>query len=52
MNRQTGQLRINAVHLEPGIALDGDTRAAVEKAIDNLASFLGAAAVEHTAPSW
>ena len=52
MNRQTGRLQINAVHLEPGIALDGDTRAAVEKAIDNLASFLGAAAVEHTAPSW
>ena len=52
MNRQTGRLQINAVHLEPGIALDGDTRAAIEKAIDNLASFLGAAAVEHTAPSW
>ena len=52
MNRQTGRLLINAVHLEPGIDLDRESRAAVEKAIDNLASFLGAAAVEHTAPSW
>jgi uncharacterized protein YcaQ len=52
MDRQAGRLLINAMHMEPGMALDGETRAAVEKAIDDLASFLGAAAVEHTASSW
>ena len=52
MDRQTGRLLINAVHLEPGVALDRENRAAVEKAIDDLASFLGAATVEHTNPTW
>jgi uncharacterized protein YcaQ len=47
MDRQAGRLLINAVHLEPGIVLDNETRAAVENAIDNLASFLGAAATEY-----
>ena len=32
--------------------VEASIRAAVEKAIDDLASFLGAATVEHTNPTW
>jgi len=46
MDRKAGQLVINAVHLEPGVTLDGETRAAVEEAIASLAGFLGAEGID------
>jgi uncharacterized protein YcaQ len=42
MNRKTGRFIINALHLEPGVHPDADTRRAVEKALGSLAAFLGA----------
>ncbi len=46
MDRKAGRLVVNAVHLEPGVALDGETRAAVEGAIASLAGFLGAEGID------
>ena len=46
MDRKAGQLVINAVHLEPGVTLDGETRAAVEEDIASLAGFLGAEGID------
>ena len=46
MDRKTNRLVINAVHLEPGVAVDGTTRTAIEGAIESLATFLGAAGVD------
>ena len=50
MDRQAGRLMVNAVHLEPGVSLDGEVRAAVEYAIESLGNFLGASAVDW--PAW
>ena len=46
MDRQNNRLLINAIHLEPGVELDGATRAAVTAAIESLAGFLGAESIE------
>jgi uncharacterized protein YcaQ len=46
MDRQAGRLIINAVHWEPGISIDDDTRAAVEGAVASLAGFLGAEGID------
>ena len=46
MDRKAGRLVVNAVHLEPGVALDGETRAAVDGAIASLAGFLGAEGID------
>lgn len=43
MDRKTNELRVNAIHMEPGYALDGDLRAPVEAAVESLATFLNAA---------
>ncbi len=45
MDRKAGRLTVNAVHLEPGVSLEGETRDAVEGAIESLGRFLGAEAV-------
>jgi uncharacterized protein YcaQ len=42
MDRAANVLIVNAIHMEPGHALTGDTGAAVEAAIGDLAQFLGA----------
>ena len=47
MDRKEGRLVVNAVHLEPGVTLDGATRPAVSAAIESLATFLGAANIEY-----
>ena len=46
MDRKAGRLVVNAVHLEPGVALDGETRAAVDGAIASLAGFLGVEGID------
>ncbi len=46
MDRSSGKLTIKSVHLEPDIRPGRDARAAVERAITDLAGFLGARAVE------
>ena len=46
MDRKEGRLVVNAVHLEPGVTLDGATRPAVRAAIESLAAFLDAQAVD------
>ena len=46
MDRKAGRLIVNAVHLEPGPALDGEARTAVEGAIASLAEFLGAEGID------
>jgi uncharacterized protein YcaQ len=52
MDRQAGRLTINAVHLEPGVSLDDETRAGVEQALHSLAIFLGAESIELATPFW
>jgi uncharacterized protein YcaQ len=47
MDRKAGRLIINAVHMEPGIDFKGDTRRAVEDAVESLAAFLGADGIEY-----
>ena len=49
MDRKANRLVVNAVHLEPGVALDGVTQKAVTAAIETLSSFLGAAMIEYPA---
>ena len=49
MDRKANRLVVNAVHLEPGVSLDGATRPAIESAVASLASFLGAGAVDYPA---
>ena len=47
MDRQAGRLLVNAVHLEPGVNSNGETRTAVEKAVESLAGFLGAESISY-----
>ncbi len=47
MDRKTGRLTVQAVHWQPRVALDKDTRAAVAGSIESLGQFLGAEAVEY-----
>ena len=47
MDRQANRLVINAIHLEPGVELMGATQTAVTNAIESLASFLGADAIDY-----
>ena len=42
MDRNTGQLLLNAVHAEPGVAVNGETGQKVAGAVQELAAFLGA----------
>ena len=42
MDRKTGQLLLNAVHAEPGDAVNGETGQKVAGAVQELAAFLGA----------
>ena len=51
MDRKANRLVVNAVHLEPGISLDSETRAAVGGAVESLARFLGAGAVDYAGAS-
>lgn len=46
MDRKTGRFIINALHLEPGVNRDEDTRRAVEGAIESLGAFLGAEGID------
>ena len=50
MDRKTGRLLINAVHLEPGVTLDSRIRPVVVEAIESLAAFLGAEAIDYPPP--
>ena len=52
MDRQAGRLIVNAVHLEPGVSLDGEMRAGIERAISDLGGFLRAEAVDYTTSLW
>jgi len=47
MDRQAKRLTINAIHLEPGVVFAGETRAAIEMAVESLATFLGATSVDY-----
>lgn len=47
MDRQANRLTINAIHLEPGVTFAGETRAAIESAIESLAAFLRAQSVDY-----
>jgi len=47
MDRQAKRLTINAIHLEPGVTPAGETRAAIEMAVESLATFLGATSVDY-----
>jgi uncharacterized protein len=49
MNRATGVLNINAVHLEPGAPQDQKTARAVRDAIEELGEFLGAGTINYGA---
>lgn len=49
MDRKTDRLIINTVHWESSVAPDSETRRAVEEAIESLATFLGAEAVDYPA---
>ncbi len=51
MDRKANRLVVNAVHLEPGVSLDGETRAAVGGAVESLARFLGAGAIDYVGAS-
>jgi uncharacterized protein YcaQ len=46
MDRSSGRLTINAVHLEAGIKRSRETTSALNGAIDELAAFLGATSIE------
>lgn len=46
MDRQTNRLIINAIHLEPGVDAD-ETQRPIEEAIESLAAFLGAEAIDY-----
>jgi len=47
MDRQTGQLIVQAVHWQPEATPDKDTRTAVAGAIESLGQFLGASSVRY-----
>lgn len=49
MDRKAGRLTVNAIHLEPGVVADADTRAAIHGAVERLAGFLGARTVDYPA---
>lgn len=49
MDRKANRLIVNAVHLEPGVRRDGETRPAVEGAIESLAAFLSADGIDYPA---
>lgn len=46
MDRKTGRLIINAIHLEPGVVAP-EVRPAIDGAIESLAAFLGASAIDY-----
>ena len=48
MDRKSNRLVINAIHMEPGIVLSGETQTAVTAAIESLASFLGAQSIDYS----
>jgi len=47
MDRKAEQLVVNAIHLEPGVSPGGETRTVINGAIESLAAFLGAQAVDY-----
>ena len=47
MDRKTNRLVVNAIHLEPGVEPDAETRTAIDGAIESLASFLGAEGIDY-----
>ncbi len=47
MNRSSKQLLVNAVHVEPTISLTSETGRAVARAIEELATFLGAKTIQY-----
>ena len=49
MDRKTNRLAINAIHLEPSLQVNSKTRKAIDGAIESLAAFLGAEAIDYPA---
>jgi uncharacterized protein YcaQ len=49
MDRKSGQLTVNAIHLEPGVRLDDGIRTAISGAIESLGGFLGASSIDYPA---
>lgn len=47
MDRQAGRLVVNAVHWEPGVEVNDETRALMESAVQSLAEFLGTEYVDY-----
>jgi uncharacterized protein YcaQ len=50
MDRRRGVLRIQAIHVEPGVRATAEAGRAVARSVQGLADFLGAATVELTGP--
>jgi uncharacterized protein YcaQ len=49
MNRKTATLRINAIHLEPSVRIDGQTARTLNETVVELGEFLGARDIEFDA---
>src|SRR5262249_55566471 len=48
MDRSSGRLTINSVHLEPSVRRTREAMSAVDQSIEDLARFLGATAIERS----